>query len=100
MKASLWGAHLIGLAKYFRVLGGFCLETFLRSACLEWLCQTLCSYARYLDVFTLHTFKINIISPASPSFVSPTIEDLFVRRAFQEPIEYPQILDIANLRPL
>jgi hypothetical protein len=32
----------------------------LRSACLEWLCQTLCNYAGYLDVSTLHTFKINI----------------------------------------
>jgi hypothetical protein len=59
MKASLWGARLIGPAKYFWVLGCFCLETFLRSTCLGWLCQTLCSYARYLDVSTLHTFKIN-----------------------------------------
>jgi hypothetical protein len=28
-------------AKYFWVLGRFCFETFLRSVCLEWLCQTL-----------------------------------------------------------
>jgi hypothetical protein len=41
------------------MLGCFCLETFLRSACLEWLRQTLCSYARYLGVSTLHMFKIN-----------------------------------------
>jgi hypothetical protein len=54
-----------GPAKYFWVLGRSCFETFLRSACLEWLRQTLCSYARYLGVSTLHTFKINIVSPAS-----------------------------------
>jgi hypothetical protein len=46
-------------AKYFWVLGRFRFETFLRSACLRWLCQTLCSYARYLGVSTLHAFKIN-----------------------------------------
>jgi hypothetical protein len=54
-----------GPAKYFWVLGRLRFETFLRSACLGWLCQTFCNYARYLDVSTLHTFKINIISPAS-----------------------------------
>jgi hypothetical protein len=27
-----------GPAKYFRVLGRFCFESFLRSACLEWPC--------------------------------------------------------------
>jgi hypothetical protein len=54
-----------GPAKYFWVLGRYTLETFLRSACLEWLCQTLCSYAGYLGVSTLHTFKINIISSVS-----------------------------------
>jgi hypothetical protein len=48
---------LEGPAKYFWVLGRLCFETFLRSACLEWLCQTLCCYARYLGVSTLHTFK-------------------------------------------
>jgi hypothetical protein len=89
-----------GPAKCFRVLGRYRVETFLRSACLERLYQTLCSYARYLDVSTQHTFKINMILPASPSLVSTTTEDLFVRRAFQEPIGYPQILDIDNLRPL
>jgi hypothetical protein len=89
-----------GPAKCFRVVGRYRLETFLRSACLEWLCQTLCGCVRYLDVSTLHTFKINIISPASPSFVSTTTKDLFVRRAFREPIGYPQILDIYDLMPL
>jgi hypothetical protein len=48
MKASSWGACLIGPANYFRLLGRFCLETFLRSAHLRWLCQTPCSYAGYL----------------------------------------------------
>jgi hypothetical protein len=56
-----------GPAKRFWVLVRYRLETFLRSACLGWPCQTLCSYARYLDVSTLHTFKINVISPASSS---------------------------------
>jgi hypothetical protein len=46
-----------GPAKYFWVLGRYTLETFLRSACLEWLRQTLCSYARYLNASTLHTFN-------------------------------------------
>jgi hypothetical protein len=50
-----------GPTKYFWVLGRYTLETFLRSACLEWLCQTLCSYAGYLGVSTHHTFKINIL---------------------------------------
>jgi hypothetical protein len=31
-----------------------------RSACLEWPCQTPCSYAGYMDVSTLHTFRINV----------------------------------------
>jgi hypothetical protein len=34
-----------GPAKYFWVLGRYRFETFLRSACLEWLCQTPCSHA-------------------------------------------------------
>jgi hypothetical protein len=51
------GCALDGPAKYFWVLGRYTLETFLRSACLEWLCQTLCIYAGYLGVSTLHTFK-------------------------------------------
>jgi hypothetical protein len=51
-----------GPPKYFWVLGLLCFETFLKSARLEWLYQTLCSYAVYLGVSTLHTLKIDIIS--------------------------------------
>jgi hypothetical protein len=61
------GCAYDGPAKYFWVLRRYTLETFLRSACLEWLRQTLCGYARYLGVSTLHTFKIDVISPASSS---------------------------------
>jgi hypothetical protein len=88
-----------GPAKYFWMLGRYKIATFLRSACLGWLCQTHCSYAGYLDVSTPHMFKINIVLPAS-SLISKTTKDLFVRRAFQEPIGYPRILDIVDLRPL
>jgi hypothetical protein len=56
-----------GPAKYFWVLGRSCFETFLRSACLEWLYQTPSSHAGYLGVSTLHTIKINIVSPTSSS---------------------------------
>jgi hypothetical protein len=56
------------LAKCFGVLGRLSFETFLRSACLEWLCQTTCSHTGYLGVSTLHTIKIDVILPAS----SPT----------------------------
>jgi hypothetical protein len=83
-----------GPTKYFQVLGRFCSETFLRSACLEWLCQTLCSYAGYLHVSSLHMFKINI---ALPSFI---VDNLFMRRAPQIPTGYPRILAIDDLRPL
>jgi hypothetical protein len=41
-------------------LGAYWFETFLRSTFLEWPCQTLCSYAGYLGVSTLHSFKVNI----------------------------------------
>jgi hypothetical protein len=78
MKASLWVACLVALASISKCLGAFCLKTFLRSACLEWLYQTLCMYARYLDVSTLHTFKIDVISLASSLVVSTKIEDLFM----------------------
>jgi hypothetical protein len=40
----------------------FCFETFLRSTCLGWLCQTLRSNAGYMGVSTLHTIKIYIFS--------------------------------------
>jgi hypothetical protein len=66
LKASLWGAPT-SPAKYFRVLGRLCFETFLRSACLEWLYQTPCSHEGYLGVPTLRTIKIDIVSPASSS---------------------------------
>jgi hypothetical protein len=81
------------------VLGRYTLETFLRSACLEWLYQTPCSYAGYLGVSTLHTCKINIVLPAS-SLISKTIEDLFTQCALQDPTGYPRILNIIDLRPL
>jgi hypothetical protein len=48
-----------GPAKYFRVLGHLCFETFLRLACLGWLCQTPRSHVGYLDVSTLQSVKIN-----------------------------------------
>jgi hypothetical protein len=54
------GCALDSLAKHFWVLGRLCIETFVKSTCLEWLCQTPCSHTGYLDVSTLHTFKINI----------------------------------------
>jgi hypothetical protein len=89
-----------GPAMYFRVLGRFCLETFLRSTCLGWLCQTLCSYARYLDVSTLLSFKIDVTPTTSSSTISTTTEDFFTRLTFQDPVGYPRILDIIDLRPL
>jgi hypothetical protein len=107
MKASPWGERLIGPAKYFWVLGRFCLETFLRSAYLEWLCQTLCSHARYLDVSTLHTIKIDIVLPASSTidyqhhnYSYDIIGDFFIQRTVQDLAGYPQILGVVDLRPL
>jgi hypothetical protein len=38
VKASLWGACLMALPSTSGCLGAFCSKTFLRSACLEWLC--------------------------------------------------------------
>jgi hypothetical protein len=96
-----------GPAMYFRVLGCLCYETFLRSACLEWLCQTPCSHVGYLGVSTLHTIKIDIVSPASSSidyqhynFNYKPIDDFFIRRTFQDLVGYPRILDVVDLRPL
>jgi hypothetical protein len=107
MKASMWGARLMALPSISGCLGASWFETFLRSACLEWLCQTLCSYARYLDVSTLHTFKINRFLASSSTnlghcnFSYGIINDLFTRCTFQDPIGYPQILgNIDDLRPL
>jgi hypothetical protein len=94
-----------GPTKYLWVLGSFSLETSLRSACLEWLCQTLCSYAGYLDVSTLHTFKIYIfhgfVSDDSRyhNFSYDIVDNLFVLRTFQDSVGYSRILDI-NFRPL
>jgi hypothetical protein len=51
-----------GPARYPQILGSFQFETFLRSASLGWPYRTLCSYARYLDVSTLQTFKMYILS--------------------------------------
>jgi hypothetical protein len=53
----MWDACLMALLSTSGCLGASLFETFLRSACLGWLCQTLSSYARYLGVSTLHTFK-------------------------------------------
>jgi hypothetical protein len=106
MKAFLWGA-LDGPAKYFCVVGRSCFETFLRSACLGWLRQTLCIYARYLGVSTLHTIEIDIVSPASSSidyqrcnYNYNIIGNFFIRRTFQDLDGYLQILGIVDLRPL
>jgi hypothetical protein len=41
MKASPWGARLMALPSASECLDAASFETFLRSACLEWLCQTL-----------------------------------------------------------
>jgi hypothetical protein len=90
-----------GPPKCFWVLGLLCFETFLRSACLEWLCQTPCSHAGYLGVFTLHTIKIDVISPTSSStdyqhrnHNYEIISDFFIRRTFQDLAGYLRILGI------
>jgi hypothetical protein len=68
--------------------------------------QTLCSYARYLGVSTLHTFKINkfLVSsstdPTHRNYNYNVIGDFFIRRTFQDPTGYPRILIINDLRPL
>jgi hypothetical protein len=96
-----------GPAECLWVLGRFRFETYLRSASLGWLCQTLCSYARYLAVSTLHTIKIDIVSPALSSidyqhcnYRYDIIGDFFIRRTFQDLGGYPWILGIVDLRPL
>jgi hypothetical protein len=96
-----------GPAKCSRVLGRLCFETFLRSTCLEWLLQTPCSYAGYLGVSTLHTFKIDIVSPASSAngprhrnFSYDVIDNFFIRRTSQYLTGYRRILGIIDLRPL
>jgi hypothetical protein len=84
----------MALPSTFGYFGTLCFEAFMWSACLGWLCQTLCSYARYLGASTLHMFKINI---TSLNFI---VDNLFMRRSFQDSAEYPQILDIVDLRSL
>jgi hypothetical protein len=95
-----------GPAKCFRVLGRYRLETFLRSACLEWLYRTPCINAGYLGVSTLHTFKNNRFmassstDPEHHNFNYDIIDDFFIRRTFQDLAGYPRILSIIDLRPL
>jgi hypothetical protein len=95
-----------GPAKYFWVLGRYRFETFLRSACLEWLCQTPSNYAGYLGVSTLHTFKTNRFltssstDPGHRNFSYDIVDDFFIQHTFQDPAGYPQILDVVDLRPL
>jgi hypothetical protein len=65
-----------------------------------------CSYAGYLGVSTLHTFKINkfLASPSTNlghrNFSYDIINDFFMRRSFQDPTGYPRIVDIVDVRPL
>jgi hypothetical protein len=73
-----------GPTKYLWVLERFCLETFLRSACLKWLFETPCSHAGYLGVSILHTFKINrflassMTDPGHRNFSYNIIDDFFI----------------------
>jgi hypothetical protein len=69
----------------------------LRSACLGWLCQTLCSHAGYLDVSTLHTFKINIFLRLHHCPFRPLQKTSSCKRAFQYLAGYPRILGIIDL---
>jgi hypothetical protein len=68
--------------------------------------QTLCSYARYLGVSTLHTFKINgflassLTKPRHRNLSYDIINDFFIQRTFQDLAGYPRILGIVDLRPL
>jgi hypothetical protein len=106
MKASLWGAHLMALPSTSRCLGAYVFETSPRSACLEWLYQTLCSYARYLGVSTLQTFKTkgflasSSIKPKHCNYIYDIIGDSFSQGTFQFPAGYPRILGIVDLKPL
>jgi hypothetical protein len=65
-----------------------------------------CSYTRYLDVSTLHTFQTNrtLASSSNASrhhnFNYDAINNFFMQRTFHDPTGYPQILDIIDLRPL
>jgi hypothetical protein len=65
-----------------------------------------CSYAGYLDVFTLHMFKIHgflassSTNPSYHNFSYDIIDDFFIRRTFQDLVGYPRILGIVDFRPL
>jgi hypothetical protein len=68
-------------------LGVFCFETFLRSACLEWLYQTL---AAMQDIWmSLHSIRSRLTS----------LYNLFMQRSFHDHSGYPRILDVDGLRP-
>jgi hypothetical protein len=102
----LVGCVSIVPAKYLRMLGRFCFETFLRSACLEWLYQTL---AAMQDIWmSLHSICSRSMDFLASSSTDPShrnysydiIGDFFIRRNFQDLAGYPQILGIVYLRPL
>jgi hypothetical protein len=81
-----------GPAKCFRVLGRYRLETFIRSACLGWLCQTPRSHAGYLGVSTLHMVKIHSLD--DNSFGHRNFSRDIINAPFQDPARYPRILGI------
>jgi hypothetical protein len=92
------GCVLDGPAKCLWVLGHYRFEAFLRSACLEWPYQTLCSHALYLGVSTLHRFKIYIFH----GFISKGSGhhnfsyNLFISHTLLDSAGYPQILDVID----
>jgi hypothetical protein len=77
-----------GSAKYLWVLGRFCFETFLRSACLEWLCQTLAAMqdiwvslhsirSRSTDFWVHHRLTPDIATTATISLTTPSHDTTF-----------------------
>jgi hypothetical protein len=59
--------------------------------------QTLCSYARYLGVSTVHTVKIHIFESNSyqhRNYSYDIIVDFFIQHTFQDLAGYPRILRI------
>jgi hypothetical protein len=83
-----------GPTKYLQMLGCFYLETFLRSACLEWLCQTPYFQDKHFSKASLST------DPRHHNFSYDIIDDLSNKCAFQDFVVYPRILGIVDLRPL
>jgi hypothetical protein len=80
MKASLWGVRLMALPSTSRC---FHFETFLRSACLEWLCQTLVAMQ---DIWvSLHSIRSKInrflgsssTNPGHRNFIYDIIDAFF-----------------------